>query len=198
MRVSFAVLALAAVASASSVFRRQSMPACAMQCIMTADTGSCDATDNTCLCKSDPFIQATYKCISSTCQGDDLASANDAARALCAAAGVTLTQSDPGATETGAPESTPAETSAAETSAAAPTGSAPAGSSSALATGSSPATGSASHTSAAAPTTRATGSATGSAAPTGSSPASNGAVGPAGVSGMVGVLAAVAGFMFAL
>ncbi|KAG9096467.1 hypothetical protein FRC07_010931 [Ceratobasidium sp. 392] len=195
MRVSFAVLALAAVASASSVFRRQSMPACAMTCIMNANTqdSGCDATDNTCLCKNQAFIQSTSTCIASTCQGNDLKDANEAASALCAAAGVTLTPTDPSATETA-----PAETSApVETSEAAPSQTTVAGSSSAPATGSSPATGSASHTSAAA-TSRATGSATGSAAPTASSPASNGAVGPAGVSGMVGALAAVAGFMFAL
>ncbi|KAG8769154.1 hypothetical protein FRC12_005132 [Ceratobasidium sp. 428] len=159
MRVSFAILAFAAAVSASSGFRRQAaMPACAMQCIMNADLGNCDQTDNTCLCKSQAFVDSTYSCIATACQGDDLNTATAASRALCAAAGVTLTQSAPAsATPTGTP------TGAGQSSVAT------------------------SHPS----------SSSATAAPSGS-PNSNGAVGPAGISGMAGTLAAVAGFMFAL
>ncbi|KAG8709754.1 hypothetical protein FRC09_000490 [Ceratobasidium sp. 395] len=179
MRVSFAILAFAAAVSASSGFRRQAaMPACAMQCIMSADTGSCDQTDNTCLCKSDPFVQSMYKCMSSTCEPADLDSAVTASRALCQAAGVSLTQTVPASTDGSAPTgSTPSETQ-----------SVPAGSTTPAGSGSAAPTGTA--------TSRASGSST-AAAPSGS-PNSNAAVGPAGVSGMVGALAAVAGFMFAL
>ncbi|KAG8749681.1 hypothetical protein FRC12_013289 [Ceratobasidium sp. 428] len=182
MRVSFAILALAAVASASSGFRRQAaMPACAMQCIMAADTGSCDQTDNTCLCKSDPFVQQMYKCMSSGCPPEDLDSAVTASRALCMAAGVSLTQTVPASTDASTPTgSTPSETQSVPAGSTTPAGSA---------TGS----GSAAPTAA---TSRASGSST-AAAPSGS-PNTNGAVGSAGVSGMVGALAAVAGFMFAL
>ncbi|KAG9086065.1 hypothetical protein FRC06_003289 [Ceratobasidium sp. 370] len=120
MRASFALLALAAVASASSVSKRQ-LPNCAMACIVKANTGTCDATDNTCLCKSDAFVQSTYQCIASTCSASDLQTAIDGARALCAAAGVTLTQSVPAstgaatATAPGAATSKPASASASPT-----------------------------------------------------------------------------------
>ncbi|QRV99018.1 CFEM domain protein [Ceratobasidium sp. AG-Ba] len=103
MRASIAVLAFVAAASAS-VFERQGIPACAMQCMATADYGSCQPTDNACLCKSDTFVNSTYICIASTCKGDDLDSAIAGARALCAASGVTLTQSIPAST--GAPTAT--------------------------------------------------------------------------------------------
>ncbi|CAE6363966.1 unnamed protein product [Rhizoctonia solani] len=115
MRVSIVVAALAAVASASSVAKRQ-IPSCALACITTAETGSCAPTDNTCLCRSSDFVESTYKCIASTCTGSDLDSAVDSAQALCVAAGVTLTQTVPastGATGTGA---TPTATSPATAS----------------------------------------------------------------------------------
>ncbi|QRV84983.1 CFEM domain protein [Ceratobasidium sp. AG-Ba] len=110
MRASVAVLAFVAAASAS-VFERQSIPSCAMQCMASADYGSCQPTDNACLCKSDTFVNSTYACIASTCKGNDLENAIAGARALCAASGVTLTQSIPAST-------------------AAPTATSPAGSSS--------------------------------------------------------------------
>jgi hypothetical protein len=108
MRVSIVLAALAAVASASSVAKRQ-IPSCALgksnrlfritlshfplECMTSADTGSCAATDNTCLCGSDKFVQSTYSCISSTCSGSDLQSAVAAARALCVSAVSTLNRS---------------------------------------------------------------------------------------------------------
>ncbi|CAE6402930.1 unnamed protein product [Rhizoctonia solani] len=135
MRVSIILAALAAVASASSVSKRQ-IPDCAMKCIMSASTGSCAGTDNTCLCKSDEFVQSTYSCIASTCQGSDLDQAVAAARALCIAAGVTLTQTMPastGATGTGA---TPTATSPAST--ASPTTTSSSGSNGAISLSGSP------------------------------------------------------------
>ncbi|KAF8688546.1 CFEM domain, partial [Rhizoctonia solani] len=118
MRVSIVLAALAAVASATSVSKRQ-IPDCATTCIMSADVGTC-GRDNTCLCKSDAFVNSTYGCISSTCKGNDLEQAVAAARALCIAAGVTLTQTVPastGATGTGAtPTATSPTTSSPTTS----------------------------------------------------------------------------------
>ncbi|KAG8715041.1 hypothetical protein FRC11_006001 [Ceratobasidium sp. 423] len=101
MRVSIVLAALAAVASASSIGKRQ-IPSCALTCMTSADTGSCASTDNTCLCKSESFVNSTYTCIASTCKGDDLTNAVAAARALCIAAGVTLTQTVPASTGAGA------------------------------------------------------------------------------------------------
>ncbi|KAG8739857.1 hypothetical protein FRC10_005052 [Ceratobasidium sp. 414] len=109
MRASFALIALAAVVSASSASKRQ-LPSCAMTCIVSASTGSCDPTDNTCLCKSEAFVNSTYQCIASSCSGSDLQTAINGARALCAAAGVTLTQSVPAPTGA-ASATTPASTS---------------------------------------------------------------------------------------
>ncbi|KAG8698730.1 hypothetical protein FRC08_005740 [Ceratobasidium sp. 394] len=111
MRASFALVALAAVVSASSASKRQ-LPSCAMECIVSASTGSCQATDNTCLCKSDEFVQSTYQCVQQKCTNpDDLKAAIDGARALCAAAGVTLTQTLPAATSGAATATAPASTS---------------------------------------------------------------------------------------
>ncbi|KAG8739856.1 hypothetical protein FRC10_005051 [Ceratobasidium sp. 414] len=202
MRASFTLLALAAVVSAGSISRRQ-LPACAMQCMASADTGGCDPTDNTCMCNSAAFVTSTYQCVQQTCTDpSDLQAAIDGARALCAAAGVNLTETVPAATdpaastdpvETSAAQTSPVETSAAATSAAATTSAA---SSHASATGSAS---TASRTSASSRPAGASpsGSASAAASPSASS-THNGAVGPAGVSGMVGVLVAAAGFMFAL
>ncbi|CAE6537725.1 unnamed protein product [Rhizoctonia solani] len=115
MRVSIVLAALAAVASASSIGKRQ-IPSCALTCMTSANTGSCSSTDNTCLCKSTAFVDSTYNCIASTCKGDDLTNAVAAARALCVAAGVTLTQTMPAATggtatATGTATSTPTSSS---------------------------------------------------------------------------------------
>ncbi|KAG8706267.1 hypothetical protein FRC08_001173 [Ceratobasidium sp. 394] len=196
MRASFALLALAAIVSAGSIHRRQ-LPACAMQCMATAQTGGCDPTDNTCMCKNADFVNSTYECVQSTCTDpDELKAAIEGARALCAAAGVSLTETVPAATDPAptATESAPEETSAAATSPAA-SASMPAGSSSAPASATGPAS-SASRTPAA--SSRPAGASSSAAASPSASSAPNGAVGPAGVSGMVGVFAAVAGIVFAL
>ncbi|KAG9086066.1 hypothetical protein FRC06_003290 [Ceratobasidium sp. 370] len=199
MRASFALLALAAVASAGSISRRQ-LPACAMQCMTTADTGSCDPTDNTCMCNSPAFVNSTYQCVQQTCTDPgDLEAAIAGARALCAAAGVTLTESVPAGTGSATPtESAPEETSAAETSpvetSAVPSATTPAASTSAPAS----VTGSASSASRTSASSRPAGTSSSVSATSSASSAPNGAAGPAGISGIVGALAAVAGIVFAL
>ncbi|KAI0372380.1 hypothetical protein BV20DRAFT_963956 [Pilatotrama ljubarskyi] len=120
------VLALAAAvssASAAGVHRRQSYPDCATPCLASADFGSCDPVDDSCLCKSQSFIDSVTKCIVGACQGDQLQAAESAAQSACASVGVTLTSSLPAASSTspagssGSGSSTPAASS---TSAAAP------------------------------------------------------------------------------
>ncbi|KAH9947877.1 hypothetical protein B0H21DRAFT_736774 [Amylocystis lapponica] len=91
MRFAIALVALSALsASASSLLRRQSLPSCADPCIENADLGSCSASDDTCLCNSSAFVNSVTSCITSSCTGSDLAEAEQAAVALCAAVGVTL------------------------------------------------------------------------------------------------------------
>ncbi|KAJ1301266.1 hypothetical protein OPQ81_003673 [Rhizoctonia solani] len=120
MRVSVVVAALATVASASSLGKRQ-IPSCAMTCIQNANLDGCSATDNTCLCKSEKFVQSTYSCIAGACQGKDLDTAVAAANALCIAAGVTLTNTVPASTGASATATSPATGTA--TSTATPTSS---------------------------------------------------------------------------
>ncbi|RDX45821.1 hypothetical protein OH76DRAFT_1420542 [Lentinus brumalis] len=121
----FAVLALAAVASAASLNRRQ-LPSCANSCLTGADFGSCDPLDDSCLCNSQAFVSSVTDCITGACQGNDLVTAESAAQQLCLAVGVTLTSTPaaPSSTGSGSPSST--------------TG-APAGSASVTATSTSPA-----------------------------------------------------------
>jgi hypothetical protein len=56
--------------------------------------GTCDATNNTCLCNSAAFVNSVTACFKNTCTDPaDLQTAMAGAEALCAAAGVTLTPS---------------------------------------------------------------------------------------------------------
>ncbi|TBU24736.1 hypothetical protein BD311DRAFT_536598 [Dichomitus squalens] len=81
----FAVLALAAAASAASLHRRQSFPDCSQSCLANADFGSCDPLDDSCLCKSSSFVNSVTSCIEGACQGSDLTNAESAAQQLCLA-----------------------------------------------------------------------------------------------------------------
>ncbi|KAF5366147.1 hypothetical protein D9757_010958 [Collybiopsis confluens] len=92
----FAVIsALSAITStwASAVIARQSFPPCSQTCLTTADFGSCNPTDDTCLCNLPAFISSTATCIANSCSGNDLTEADAAAQQLCLAVGVTLTAS---------------------------------------------------------------------------------------------------------
>ncbi|KAJ7628300.1 hypothetical protein FB45DRAFT_748489, partial [Roridomyces roridus] len=60
-------------------------PACAGECIAHPNTGGCSASDDTCLCKNSVFVQSTFQCIESTCQGADLANAIQTFKNICAA-----------------------------------------------------------------------------------------------------------------
>ncbi|OSD00537.1 hypothetical protein PYCCODRAFT_1453309 [Trametes coccinea BRFM310] len=115
----FAVLALAAAlstASAAQIDRRQAgYPSCALPCLASADFGSCDPTDDNCLCHSSGFINSVTSCVVSACSGSDLQQAESAAQQACASVGVTLTATPSGS----------------QTSSAAPSGTSPASSGSA-------------------------------------------------------------------
>ncbi|KAF9452080.1 hypothetical protein P691DRAFT_772556 [Macrolepiota fuliginosa MF-IS2] len=87
--VAVAVATLASSVSASLVARQ--LPQCANSCIMSADLGGCQPTDNACLCKSQKFVNSTTTCIGTQCTGSDLQAALTAAQQLCAVVGVTLT-----------------------------------------------------------------------------------------------------------
>ena len=60
-------------------------PACALTCDENADYGPCVATDDSCLCDYEPFINSTTACIQQTCQGAEFAAAQAAAVSLCEA-----------------------------------------------------------------------------------------------------------------
>ncbi|KAH9903356.1 hypothetical protein C8Q73DRAFT_49714 [Cubamyces lactineus] len=110
----FAVIALAAAVSASAagLQRRQTgYPDCASPCLLNADFGSCDPSDDNCLCHSQGFVSSVTNCVVTSCSGADLTQAETAAQQACAAVGVTLSSSAPAATgtsasTTGAPAST--------------------------------------------------------------------------------------------
>jgi len=90
----FAILSAVSAVSATLavILPRQSLtfPSCAESCIANADIGSCDPSDDTCLCNTPSFVSSTAACISSSCTGNDLTQADEAAEQLCLAVGVTL------------------------------------------------------------------------------------------------------------
>ncbi|KAI0267351.1 hypothetical protein BC834DRAFT_74568 [Gloeopeniophorella convolvens] len=99
MRFSLAIVAVAfaSTASASSVLfpRQAGYPDCSLPCLANPDLGTCKITDITCLCNSSAFVVSTTQCIESSCTGNDLQTAEAAARSQCEAVGVTLTSSVP-------------------------------------------------------------------------------------------------------
>ncbi|RXW18318.1 hypothetical protein EST38_g7532 [Candolleomyces aberdarensis] len=115
-----AFLGLAASVSASALLPRQ-LPDCALTCLSTADFGTCAQNDNACLCRSEAFVTSATTCITTDCQGDDLATALTLAQAMCAAEGVTLGTGTPTGTTSGG-TTPPATTTGTNT---APTNTAP-------------------------------------------------------------------------
>ncbi|TFK68139.1 hypothetical protein BDN72DRAFT_769779 [Pluteus cervinus] len=99
MRFSIAVAAIFGAVSASAVLLPRQFPDCATACMANADPGSCQVTDNHCLCEDAAFVNSVTSCITSSCTGADLQTSLDGAQQLCAAVGVTLT-STPAASAT--------------------------------------------------------------------------------------------------
>ncbi|KZV64000.1 hypothetical protein PENSPDRAFT_669323 [Peniophora sp. CONT] len=113
----FAVVALFFAASASAAtlnLSKRDYPSCANTCLVNPDLGGCDsATDLTCVCHSQTFIDSTSECIAKSCSGSDLDQANETARQACLAVGVTITAVS---STTAAASSTAASPSASATS----------------------------------------------------------------------------------
>ncbi|RPD61594.1 hypothetical protein L226DRAFT_612382 [Lentinus tigrinus ALCF2SS1-7] len=139
----FAVLALAAVASAASLNRRQ-LPSCANSCLANADFGSCDPLDDSCLCNNQGFVSSVTTCIESSCQGSDLQAAESAAQQLCLAVGVTLTAT-PSASATSSGSGSATSGASAGSTSATSTATSPASSSTQTQSGSSGSNGAATH-----------------------------------------------------
>ncbi|KAK7042527.1 CFEM domain-containing protein [Favolaschia claudopus] len=79
----------ATVAPQLGLVRRQG-PACEQDCLAHPNLGNCKASDLTCLCNNNDFVQGTFDCIKAACTGTDLASAIALAAATCQSVGVTL------------------------------------------------------------------------------------------------------------
>ncbi|CAG7850250.1 SubName: Full=Uncharacterized protein {ECO:0000313/EMBL:CCA76813.1} [Serendipita indica DSM 11827] len=90
----FAVLSLAAVASAANIGRRQSQPpACATRCLNTGTnnvpTGSCDPANFACLCSSVEYVQGVINCLATDCADhQDLLTSIQYSAGFCGVAGV--------------------------------------------------------------------------------------------------------------
>ncbi|KAI6145231.1 hypothetical protein BKA82DRAFT_4171290 [Pisolithus tinctorius] len=122
MRFAVALVALSAALSSmgAGLISRQSLPSCAEPCITNANLDGCSATDDTCLCNSQTFVNSATSCIESACTGSDLQQAEQFAQSLCLSVGVTLTIATPSATSS----STSTATSTSTTPSATHTGSA--------------------------------------------------------------------------
>ncbi|KAL1742669.1 hypothetical protein HDZ31DRAFT_75371 [Schizophyllum fasciatum] len=91
MRISSSLIALGIAASVSArVGVRQNVPDCLLTCIATANTSGCDSSDTACLCGNDTFVSSVTQCVQSSCSADDVQASLEGAQAVCAGAGVTL------------------------------------------------------------------------------------------------------------
>ncbi|KAG6829257.1 hypothetical protein H0H92_005137 [Tricholoma furcatifolium] len=111
-----ATLAFAVSSVSASIIARQSIPACADNCLFgsNVDYDGCSETDDVCLCKSQVFVSTSTSCIEAACSGSDLQTALQVSQEICAAVGVTLT-STYAAASTGASSSTAAASAAKST-----------------------------------------------------------------------------------
>ncbi|KAJ6518602.1 hypothetical protein C8R45DRAFT_327 [Mycena sanguinolenta] len=85
----FAVSVSASYTPLYGLSRRQG-PACEQSCLANPDLGNCGASDLTCLCNSNAFVQGTFQCIQAACSGTDLEQAIELAAATCQSVGVVL------------------------------------------------------------------------------------------------------------
>ncbi|KAF3290986.1 hypothetical protein TWF970_000242 [Orbilia oligospora] len=76
---------------APAIAQLDQLPQCAITCsIPTLQDTGCEATDFTCICQSNKFIGNLVPCIQETCTESESEQTIQAAQALCASAGVTL------------------------------------------------------------------------------------------------------------
>ncbi|KAG8934826.1 hypothetical protein FRC02_009146 [Tulasnella sp. 418] len=60
-------------------------PACAQQCLEVANLGTCDPSDNVCLCNSDAFISGIQSCFKQKCQEPDRTLSLEYIEGICSA-----------------------------------------------------------------------------------------------------------------
>jgi len=122
MRLSLTVLAgliVSASAASSGLWSRQQFPSCAGPCLSNAFFGSCQPNDYGCLCRSNAYINSVSSCFVNACSGVELQDAVSGALNLCAAVGVTLTNTLPSPTASSNSGGSTTTTQAAATSNAA-------------------------------------------------------------------------------
>lgn len=109
------VIALAAGFTASLVSAQglDSIPPCALQCALKSlsQSTSCSPSDIGCICSAKDFVKGLVPCVQGACTSTEFQDTIVAAKALCQAAGVTL--SVPTAVATAAPTTSAASSVAA-------------------------------------------------------------------------------------
>ncbi|KAL4072176.1 hypothetical protein J3A83DRAFT_2984478 [Scleroderma citrinum] len=117
MRLAVASIALstALLSANAALVARQTLPSCAASCIANANTGGCAPTDDSCLCSNQAFVSAVVSCVESSCSGNDLVEAEQYAQAICAAVGVTLTETAPSTATTPSTTTAPSTTTSLST-----------------------------------------------------------------------------------
>lgn len=89
MRYSVLVFFAASLASAATIFKRQTtVPACAQTCFDTSDPAPCQPTDTACLCLNPTFIEKLTTCVQGSCSAADQQAAATAAPEICKSAGI--------------------------------------------------------------------------------------------------------------
>ncbi|KIO24109.1 hypothetical protein M407DRAFT_26467 [Tulasnella calospora MUT 4182] len=73
------------------------VPACAAPCDQIASSTCTDPNDGACPCKDTTYIQAVDTCFKSSCQVQDITTAETAGAALCRAYGVDISSTVPAA-----------------------------------------------------------------------------------------------------
>ncbi|KAF8801214.1 hypothetical protein BYT27DRAFT_7226963 [Phlegmacium glaucopus] len=124
-------LAAAVVSTSASLVARQSLPDCAASCLLNANLNGCIVSDTHCLCTNQVFVSSTTQCIETSCSGSDLQNALSYSQALCAAVGVTLSNTAAASTSTTASAATTVSAATTASSGSASSGSASSGSASA-------------------------------------------------------------------
>ncbi|KAJ7087212.1 hypothetical protein B0H15DRAFT_843080 [Mycena belliarum] len=89
--LTFSASLLSSVSATYCLRQLPGFPDCADNCLNNPQNlGGCQLADESCLCKSLPFVQTTFACIMAACQGADQQAAVNGAENLCSMFGVTL------------------------------------------------------------------------------------------------------------
>ncbi|GAA6006415.1 CFEM domain-containing protein [Rhodotorula paludigena] len=113
MRPYTVIAAAFALAPTIALAQSINVPTCVVTCIGTAASStSCASSDLQCLCSSSTFLDDVTSCMVDQCSQDDLTAGLSVGEQYCAAAGVSVSLSVPGAASTAAAETSSADTSA--------------------------------------------------------------------------------------